>query len=34
MTLPYIPPSADIGPIDNGLLRHYFTSAPTVSRGW
>ncbi len=32
--LPYIPPSADIGPVDNALLQNYFSSAPTVSKRW
>jgi hypothetical protein len=34
VTLPYIPPSADIGHVDNALLRNYFSSAPTASKRW
>lgn len=34
VTLPYIPPSADIGPVDNAVLQHYFSSVPTVSKRW
>lgn len=32
--LPYIPPSADVGPGDSALLRHYFSAAPMASTGW
>ena len=34
VTLPYIPPSADIGPADNTLLQHYFSSARTIAGRW
>jgi hypothetical protein len=34
VTLPYIPPSADSGLVNNALLRHYFSAAPIVSTGW
>jgi hypothetical protein len=34
VTLPYIPPSADIGAVDNALLQDYFRAAPMVSTGW
>lgn len=32
--LPYIPPSADIGPVDHALLQHYFSSAAKVAGRW
>ena len=32
VTLPYIAPSSDIGPVDNALLQNYFSF--TVSRRW
>ena len=34
VTLPYIPPSADVGPVNGSLLRSYFSSGPTVSKRW
>ena len=34
VSLPYIPPSADIGLTDSALLQHYFSSAPTVTGRW
>lgn len=34
VTLPYIPPSAAIGPTDSALLQRYFRAAPMVSTGW